>query len=506
MARAEYTDQIVNSEGHPVRGVVLKPETNVKVHAGSAGEEVFWAGETGPGTVSSVKSDAQGFVQVWLTEGRYDISIPKFKIAKTIELINQSRVATGGGISEAEAKALVKTGPYASAVVKSTTVPLGSVSGSVTPNMAEGDVFKGKSTAEVKLQTPSNWPSEGSKRRYIEVEIEGKFTIASPFIAGWRFGVEPPQDLSSPTSKNGFTFYSDDGVTWYGVGSEGLPSDVIRASVGSVGQALISDGEKYNPATIPSGGLSEAEVRAIFEAEVAEEFFSLLLENGGAAALKPHLPALTTSTTLTEDNFYLAAKAAITLTLPVEAVLQQSGRVVAIRNESGGTIKVKGKLNTAVPAEITTEEVKGAETILYTATGGGPEENVWLQLSQGRTLAAVESLITTMAPVSGATTPEEPAEEGAISQGVSGVSHRIVFAIKGDGAKTVWKLKHELNTKAITVSIQTSGSKKPKEQELSLATLLGASGKIDAKTVNEVEVTFTTAPAAKLVYFVSVAG
>lgn len=97
MARAEYTDIIVNSEGHPIRGVELKPGVNVTVHPGAAGEAVFWAGETGPGTVSAVKSNAQGLIQVWLTEGRYDVAIPHFQVSKTIDVINQTTVAEGGG-------------------------------------------------------------------------------------------------------------------------------------------------------------------------------------------------------------------------------------------------------------------------------------------------------------------------------------------------------------------------------------------------------------------------
>lgn len=425
MARAEYTDSIVNSEGHPVRGVVLKPETNVKVHAGSAGEPIFWAGESGPGTVASIKSDAQGFVQVWLTEGRYDITIPRFRIAKTIDLINQGTVAAGGGgggVTQAEVKALVKAGPYATKVVTSATVPLGSVTGNLTPDMSAGDVFKGKSTGEVKLQTPSNFPSEGSKRRYIEVEIEGEHAITFPFLAGWRYGTEPPQDTLSSSSVNLYTFFSDDGTTWYGVGSEGLPSDVLRASIGVSGSVLTSDGEKCAFVTPTSSGQTAKQVEEAIEAfsiitgshptkiENAPKAKGLLVGTSGATAqyedettlvrrwAKPYFGygvVVTGVETVTCPVWNRvearAGSAGCTLILPnYSAGSVEVGAEIIIVNNSGGKVKVKGRTNLAEPTKTVTTEIS-PEIITYELIGA-VEEAVWVPNPGYRSPEAVQTL------------------------------------------------------------------------------------------------------------------
>lgn len=388
MARAEYNDILVNSEGHPVRGVVLKPETNVKVHAGAEGEAVFWAGETGPGTVASVKSNAQGLIQLWLTEGRYDVSIPRFQVAKTIDVINQTTVAGGGGEG------------LPPQVVTSRDVSLGNISGNVALNLSAGDVFKATPTAPVALIAPTGYGGS-NRRRIFEFDPAGEQPITFPFLTDWVFGSQPP---TGP-----YQFYTDDGVSYYGVGVEGIPAEYARLGTIADEQFAVYDATsgKLNGAT-PSSGLSKAEVETIVQ--------TLAILNGGhpmeatgtpSAGQLPvtisggaweYLPTaevvlalamdrLKTGATATSSKtmpevtgvIYPVSKKAITLTLPVNFPSPDGG-ILAFENITNGAFSIAGI--TKPGAEGTsTEEVQPGETILLR---GNTSALVWKVLARNR--------------------------------------------------------------------------------------------------------------------------
>lgn len=396
MARAQYTDILVNSEGHPIRGVVVKPETNVTVHPGAAGEAVFWAGETGPGTVTSVKSNAQGLIQVWLTEGRYDVAIPHFQVTKTIDVINQTTVASGGGgggsgtvtqvngvspegLGHVTLPGLSSTGELPPRAVTSREVALGSVTGNVAVNLAVGDVFKGAMTGSVALTTPTGY-SGTSRRRIWEVELTGEHTVTFPFLTEWRFGGEPP---SGP-----YQFYTDDGTHFYGVGVEGLPADVPRVTAVADKQTLLYNSAtgKYEGST-PSAGLSAEAVKSLIAELGIPEFpggidlfphsdaegvvhwdeFTAEILTKALGRLQIVAAAVTKTETLAPigDRRYRVTKSEsggipVTVTLPLAFVT--AGAILCFENASVGPIKLSSRF-TAESEAVTTIEMQPGEVL-----------------------------------------------------------------------------------------------------------------------------------------------
>lgn len=326
----------------------------------------------------------------------------------------------GGGVTTAAIDTLLR----ARGVIKSIVHDLGTASGSVTPDHALGDIFPVELTGDTTINKPIN-ATVNAASDFCEVKI---VTNGHKVFLG--AGITAPETifgLDGSVAKLRLMLVTDSDGTGYEALSLGaLPEGVLRvASYGTNGQVLTSDGSKAAFATPAASGLSQAQVDARIKAlsiltgehlmtyDNAPEgagyvavstgtagatyvtVFNALLEHGGLPALKPHA-VLTSTSTIVEDFFYPVNKSGSVQTLPNTAVLQQPGRMVAVRNEAGAAIKVKGKLNVAVPTEVTEPEVAVGDTILYLATGGGPEENVWIAVPLGRSRASIEALITAL--------------------------------------------------------------------------------------------------------------
>lgn len=116
--------------------------------------------------------------------------------------------------------------------------------------------------------------------------------------------------------------------------------------------------------------------------------------------------------------------------------------------------------------------------------------------------AAIENEAVTQTKAALASNPAIPAE-GLVTVGTPGIARIVVAKIKGDGAKTKFKVKH-----GITGGF-SSGTTAPavcfyKEGELVTVTALKVTVKLTSAT--ELEVTFEVAPIAGADYVVSVLG
>lgn len=154
--------------------------------------------------------------------------------------------------------------------------------GKLKPNLTLGRVFPVKtSTVPVIIETPINPPAAGGVI-YIEIPVVGNKTITAPAASKWLFGGEPQWDYSSSSAVNVVTLVSyDDGVTWYGVGAEGLPASVVKASGVKAGESVkMNPGETawepYVPIT--SSGLTSGEVKTIAKNEADAEIAAKTIE------------------------------------------------------------------------------------------------------------------------------------------------------------------------------------------------------------------------------------
>lgn len=288
---------------------------------------------------------------------------------------------------------LSASGTLLPTVIISGIKSLGSVTGNVALNLAEGRIFKATTTGAVALQKPTGFAA--GARTYFEVEITGNHAITFPFLTGWRYGGEPPQDLSGSSSVNNFMFFTDDGINFYGVGVEGLPSSVVTTS-GTVnaGEVLVADGSGgYVGAPLPSGGgASTAAVEALIR--------ELALQNGGndplaisgtiaagkvlVGASSSVLEALdfptavhelsrltqatittTGATPLEADHFYRVTAIEPTLNFPAEVAVGEGARIV-IENASNVPAKLKGRF-TPGSATVTTILQQPGEVVTYTS-------------------------------------------------------------------------------------------------------------------------------------------
>ncbi len=96
-----------------------------------------------------------------------------------------------------------------------------------------------------------------------------------------------------------------------------------------------------------------------------------------------------------------------------------------------------------------------------------------------------------------ASEPEKGAEK-SVELGAPGVVHSIKAVFVGDGAKTSWKVKHELGTLITSTTFHSEAAELP-----SIQTLVKESKVVSA---NEIEVVLTTAPAAKATFWLIVQG
>lgn len=99
--------------------------------------------------------------------------------------------------------------------------------------------------------------------------------------------------------------------------------------------------------------------------------------------------------------------------------------------------------------------------------------------------------------------PGKPAkpEEGKVETGPSRMAARkTTFAIVGNGSTSTWTLKHNLNTRLVTVTVQSAEGEEPGEIEPP------SNYKAKPSSTAEVKVTFNTAPAKGAEYFITVIG
>jgi hypothetical protein len=93
-------------------------------------------------------------------------------------------------------------------------------------------------------------------------------------------------------------------------------------------------------------------------------------------------------------------------------------------------------------------------------------------------------------------TPATKGEENKVQLGVVGVARKFVAVTEGNAVETKFKIKHGLETQAVSVSILTATFEEP-------ITMLA---KAVAISLSEVEVTFTVAPGAKVANYVVIVG
>lgn len=105
------------------------------------------------------------------------------------------------------------------AVVKSTLKALGEVTGTITPNLSEGNVFTAtEGTSALTINKPVNWPT-GAQAIYGELVVFKNEHGLTVEVSGW-LGTAPTFN-TGPEAVNTIPFVSwDNGVHWYGVGTE----------------------------------------------------------------------------------------------------------------------------------------------------------------------------------------------------------------------------------------------------------------------------------------------
>jgi len=129
-----------------------------------------------------------------------------------------------------------------------------------------------------------------------------------------------------------------------------------------------------------------------------------------------------------------------------------------------------------------------------------PQE--WKDGASGPTFEATAAKLAHMeAGVLSVSTPASVPTAGAngtVKMGTSGVSRCINAVIVGDGTTTTWKLPHELETLLPSVTVWHENSSKELVQT--------AIKDVRVLTNDEVELTFSTAPASGAVYWVQIDG
>lgn len=90
------------------------------------------------------------------------------------------------------------------------------------------------------------------------------------------------------------------------------------------------------------------------------------------------------------------------------------------------------------------------------------------------------------------------AAEGTVKIGIVGVDRVLIANLKGNGALTTFKVKHGFKTFSVLVTMQTSVAEKPAE--------VTAVKKWTAINEEEVEIEFSVAPAAGVVFWIKVEG
>lgn len=96
------------------------------------------------------------------------------------------------------------------------------------------------------------------------------------------------------------------------------------------------------------------------------------------------------------------------------------------------------------------------------------------------------------------------AAEKAVTVGAASPCQKVSFTLTGDGAKTTYTVKHNLETRLLDVEVQKAESEEPAEALLHGIT--GAAFTFKALSASEVEIKFSTAPGAAEQIFGNVTG
>lgn len=112
------------------------------------------------------------------------------------------------------------------------------------------------------------------------------------------------------------------------------------------------------------------------------------------------------------------------------------------------------------------------------------------------TTASIAEKAVTPPKILAGVTAVASGEENKVVVGAAGVARKVVAALTGNAVETKFKVKHSLETQALSVSILTATFEEP-------VTMLAKSVAI---SLSEIEVTFTVAPGAKVVNYVVIIG
>lgn len=311
--------------------------------------------------------------------------------AGTVVSVNTNAPDGSGNV---QLPGLSSTGGLPSTVVRGDIHSLGEIAGNVVLSLAQGHVFKGFTSAAVAITAVTGFVA--GARTYFEVEITGNNPITFPFMKRWRYGGEPPQDLSDESSVNSFMFFTDDGVAFYGVGTEGLPASVVKITGAiNAGEVPVANGSGgYVGAPLPAGGggTSTAAVEALIRELAVQNGGNDPLTISGAMALGKILVgaspsalevadlatlvhelsrlaqstiSATGSTSLEANHFYRVTALEPTLVMPAETPVGEGAHIV-IENASNVPAKVKGRF-TPGSATVTTILLGPGEVVTYTS-------------------------------------------------------------------------------------------------------------------------------------------
>jgi hypothetical protein len=140
----------------------------------------------------------------------------------------------------------------------------------------------------------------------------------------------------------------------------------------------------------------------------------------------------------------------------------------------------------------------GGEHAPYLAGAAAGKETVGTEALQNGAVTSAKIANESVAPidVKPDVKPVASGVENTVVVGTPGVARKVVAAITGNAVATKFVVKHNLETQTAIVTFLTAGFEEP-------VTMLAKSV---ATSASEVEVTFTIAPGAKVVFYVVLVG
>lgn len=414
--------------------------------------KLYWSGlapQLGdpPGTTSVDEAvvDEHGFAELHALEddavyyiGAQVAGVWHWKTARTPVAL-ASTGGGGGGVDPTAVEAIINAHYFMPARRRT----LGAVSGSITPDLAQGNIFLLSLSGDTTIHNPVN----AAELFPVGTAIEAVFRIITnghkvtlPDLTKWTGNEEPyGLDGSVPELVLGLVSW-DDAVTFEGFSNDQIPASFIPFSstptAGQVG-AYNATTKKLDPV---AKGLTKAEVEGLVEslstsqAEVDARIAALsiltsehpMTYTGPATAAgqvfvttsttqaapvdlqdyvleraqpRPvfHAP-VTANTTLSNltgtDLFVPVTTGGVKVTLPTQELLE--GRRIGIRNESGEAIKVKGVFSEGAGA--TEVVIEGNELVYFVVKEGSPD--FWVREPGGQEradrVAQVNALATAL--------------------------------------------------------------------------------------------------------------